>query len=204
MILAKQFNFLTAMENNSARLFSFIFAVSMVVGSWLLFEYGQRPQSSKLPAEHKIDSAPEAYQVEEKSIPQNQMLPKEERSNLIATYHCRSAGGTVYRDHPCSNGEREQKVIFATRTQVSGEELDDLKAKAASMAQARIAAERNSQVEPQHITVQKSNPREVCDAIDRQVETIDAQLRQTNHYAWVDQLNEQRRKLMGRRFSAGC
>lgn len=192
------------MGNSSIRLVSIILALSVVVGAWLLFEYGQG--SSEPPVSVMPPPETTTPNVVHRPLPGAATSPSPSPSSTADTrtaYKCRGPVGVSYRTEPCHGNEKEVNVVTSTVVQPDPNELAALKAKANQMEAHRLAAE-NSRVASVQPARSVPDRRFECDSIDRDVALLDAQLRQPHSPSWGDYLTGKRKGLMDRRFSIGC
>ena len=124
-------------------------------------------------------------------------------SATAATIHeCRAYNGSsFYSDGLCSQNNAVGVINHSVPDDMSFDQqvqiVESKKALVRANEQARQQAQRASNDNVQMKEWQ-------CQQLDRQIEGVDAALRQPHSGEWGDYLNEQRRKLMDERFALRC
>ena len=124
-------------------------------------------------------------------------------SATAATIHeCRAySGSNFYSDGLCSqsnavgviNHSVPDGMSFDQQVQVVESKKAEVRAREQGRQQAQRASSDNAQMKEWQ-----------CQQLDRQIEGVDAGLRQPHSGTWGDYLNEQRRKFMDERFALRC
>lgn len=194
-----------------ARIVALSLAVSVVVGAWLLFEYGettnQRQAASPYERPHTSSPPPAVAPRSSGSPPLEVTSPADvvARPPASLIYQCKGPTGTAFRDHPCANNETEVHASPAGPISKPGYSLAQSKAIADEMEASRLRGEaqrrwRLSQLEK---PVREST-RSECAAIDQAIARVDSQLRELHSASQGDRWTAGRRALTDRRFSIGC
>lgn len=192
-----------------ARALSLVFALSIVVGGWLLFEYGnstitqghkpatpQREGSSQEQSESPVQKAGPA-KTTDTPVPQN----------LAITYKCEKNGRIRYGDQPCGKDERTITVSTSERTNHPDRPLSQLQASVAQMEASRLERERKQAqiVQFSPASTSSHDGKELkCKHIDQEIAAIDSRLRQPYYAQTGDYFKGERKKLTDERFSLGC
>ena len=181
------------------RAVSLVLALSVVIGGWVLFEYGNRPsgpilttpESSELPATHMAPTTPNQSPIGPSPLP----------SNLSITYKCEKAGRVSYSDKPCAANERALTITATEKAPTARNNLEEIRDRAAVWD----ASKSHSAIEakPTNAVIAKNNEIR-CQEIDRAITTKDSELRQPHSAQWGDYLTGERKKLYDERFSLSC
>ncbi|GHU03743.1 hypothetical protein FACS1894158_02740 [Betaproteobacteria bacterium] len=190
------------------RVISLVLALAVVVGVWLLFEYGNRPLPRvTAPTENRVKDEARRQQLSQPtSIPP---VRAKTPDNVNLTFKCEKDGRISFSDKPCSSNEKTVSTTAFEKTSPvnTSNNLEQLRKQAAAMEAARLEREKNAVVafpktDKADRDAQSRDFR--CREIDNRVTEIDALLRQRHSSKTGEQLSERRRKLYGERFSIGC
>lgn len=194
-----------------ARIVALTLALSVVVGAWLLFEYGettnQRQAAHPYQRSH-TSSPPPAVARRSSGSPALEVTSPADvvaRPPASLIYQCQGPNGTAFRDHPCANNETEVHVSPAGPISKPGYSLAQSKAIADEMEASRLRgeAQRRWHLSQLEKPARKST-RSVCAAIDQAINRVDSQLRELHSASEGDRWTAERRDLTDRRFSIGC
>ena len=200
-----------SLTGSLGRIVAIALALSVVIGSWLLFEYSEASRQRQAPEQAQggpdtsgrraIDPSPSWTRRDPDPSPPDAVG----RPSGSSIYKCRGPSGTAYRDHPCSSKETELQVTVAGPISAPRYDLDQLKAKADEMEAARLqraASETAPQTQAERST--RDSRQTECDDLDRRIAAVDSRLRQPHSASEGDFWTGERRKLTDRRFSIGC
>jgi hypothetical protein len=191
-----------AMQDSSHfRVISLLLALVVLVGGWLLFEYGnQTLPHVDAPSASSPRPLPPASPVGQPSA-----RPAPLPSNLAVTYKCEKNGRLSFRDQPCATGEKVLSVSAGEQeSSAPSAELQRLKDKLAIMEADRHQRERQYAANTTVINVAERPAKELCEAIDKRIELIDAQLRLPHTGPSGDSLNAERKKANDEKYTIGC
>ena len=192
-----------------ARAASLVLALSMVIGSWLFFEYSthqanafHRPAESPLPPRVNTPSEQPPVPVSAVSAPHTS-IP----TTLI--YKCEKGGRIHYGDQPCGEKTTTLSVTATQPEPATGNNLQQLKERLAVMEGARTEREKATITRINVASSTSESPsigdkKEACDAIDCAIAAKDSALRQPHTAQMGDYLTGERKKLTDQRFSLGC
>ncbi len=200
------------MSAAQARIVALTLALSVVVGAWLLFEYGettnQRQTASPYQRPHTSSPSPVVAPPQSSGSPRPEVTSPADvlaRPPASSIYHCRGPNGSAFRDHPCANNETEVHVSPAGPISRPGYSLAQSKAIADEMEAARLRGEAQQRWRLSQLDrpAQGSRSSE-CAVIDQAIARVDSQLREPHSPSQGDAWTAARRALTDRRFSIGC
>jgi hypothetical protein len=192
---------------------SIALAFTVVLGAWLLFEYGERtnqfgnaePRSTEQPSSQPRDI--DSDQSPPHSAPGTAHYPadiSESRSTSLI-YKCKGPNGMAYRDRHCLPNETQLEVTAAGPISAPKSNLVQLKAMADAMEASRLRRDAAQNLETQHAANSAVDSKKLqCNLIDQRIAAVDSQLRQLHSAASGDLWTAERRKLTDSRFSLGC
>jgi len=169
-------------ESSHIRAVSLVLALLIIIGGWMLFEYGdqqnqqtlapiEQSQGEIIPTPQQLQPNPSPAASPVNSIP----------NNLILTYKCEKAGRISYSDKPCATNEKPLAVMAAEKeTTAPDRTLDQLRKTVATMEADRLERERKYAATLPTPTVTNSyvQARNIqCQQIDLEITAIDARLR---------------------------
>lgn len=193
-------------DPSNARAISLILALSIVAGSWLAFEYSNRPTAPVTPAQPSTEVArsPEPPVQISPQSPAKVGTQAPRDANL--TYRCQKNGQTSFGDQPCGSEATLVSVMADERRAPDPDDrLARMKRAAAQMEADHLARERtpNAVIAVQSTESKPSNAAQ-CKFIDDQIAQVDAWLRQPHSAQEGDYWTERRKKLMDERFDLRC
>ena len=192
-----------------ARAISLALALSVIVGGWLLFEYGNR----SLPAAAGPASMQDGYSKQSATQPpatslrQSTQQKPQTDENVAVTYKCEKGGRIRYGDQPCGKDEKTILVSASEKTNHPDRSLSQLQASVAQMEASRLEREREqaAAIQSSAATASGQDGKEMrCKLIDQAIAGIDSRLRQPHDAPTGDYYTGERKKLTDERFSIGC
>ena len=193
------------------RALSLVFALTIVIGGWLVFEYGnhhtsQVPYAAPTPA-RPADQVKDAQLSAAGQVPTpSGMVPE----NFHQTYKCEKGGRIRFGDQPCGKDEKMLSVASSAdqSSAMPDTSLARMKATVAELEAARLERERRYAAANLNTFNSPPNNRQAkefrCQQIDREIASIDAKLRLPHSGQWGDYLTGERKKLTDERFTVGC
>jgi hypothetical protein len=195
-------------EPGHIRVISFVLALSVVIGGWLLFEYINRPlppvtapieNSAKDEVHHQQLGRPTSIPTTSAKTP----------GNVNLTFKCEKDGRISFGDKPCSSNEKTVSTTAIEKTSPvnASNNIERLRKQVAVMEAERLAREKNAMLASPKTskTERDAQSRDFrCREIDKEITGIDASLRQGHSSKYGERLSERRRKLYSDRFSIGC
>jgi hypothetical protein len=183
------------------RVISLLLALAVLVAGWLLFEYGNQPLPHvAAPSDFSPRSLPHASPVGQTSA-----RPAPLPGNLVVTYKCEKNGRLSFSDQPCVAGEKVLSVSAGEKeSSAPSAELQRLKDKLAIMEADRHQRESQYAANTAVINTAERPAKQQCEAIDRRIESIDAQLRLPHSGPVGDSLTAERKKANDEKYSIGC
>ena len=191
------------------RAISLLLALAVVLGGWLALEYSNRQPNAVRPPPpltEKIrppDSTRQVTPAQTISKSSSEQLPRD----VQLTFKCQKDGRTMFSDQPCPSGAKEISVTTAEKRQttVPDNRLSQMKRAVTQMETDRIAREQVLNAEfAARATATGPSKASQCEAIDKEVAFIDAQLRRPHDGQTGDYWTGERRKLMDKRFDLRC
>ena len=192
-----------------ARAISLALALSVVVGGWLLFEYGNRPlPTAASPASMQSSYSKQlAAQSPATSVRQTTQQQPQTHQNVALTYKCEKSRRIRYGDQPCGEDEKTIMVSASEKTNHPDRSLSQLQASVAQMEASRLERERKqaAAIHSSAATASRQDGRQMrCKHIDQAIAGIDSRLRQPHDAPTGDYWTGERKKLTDERFSIGC
>lgn len=183
------------------RVISLLLALAVLVAGWLLFEYGNQPLPHvSAPSDFSPRSLPPASPAGQTSA-----RPAPLPGNLVVTYKCEKNGRLSFSDQPCVAGEKVLSVSAGEKeSSAPSAELQRLKDKLAIMEADRHQRESQYAANTAVINTAERPAKQQCEAIDRRIESIDAQLRLPHSGSVGDSLTAERKKANDEKYSIGC
>ena len=183
---------------------SLVLALSVVIGGWLLFEYGSQPNPSTA-----LQSATAPQPTETTPKPEQNSVPNHPpQSDLSMTYKCEKAGHLSYSDKPCNGSEKTVAVTTAEKKEspATGNDLERMKNAVSSMQEARIEREKQYATNKNNPSTNTDQASKIarCQWLDQAIATKDAELRQPHSAQWGDFLTGERKKLTDERYFLRC
>ena len=208
-------------ENENALFIGIFVAFSLIVATWLGYEYLQdspakSPHVSPIASPEAVRAARIATSVGEQAsgpatVPARPAVedggPATQQSASPGTiYKCRVQGQIVYSDLPCNAGTDLKTFtpsLAATAPAAAGRVLAPPRPTA--VPQTVLAAQVAEQAAATNAAANESVKRQAeCKWTDEQIASIDARLRQPYYPQEGDRLKDERKGLNDRRFSLGC
>jgi len=200
-------------EPSHVRVVSFVLALSVVVGGWLVLDYSSRPSPQNVPAQIDeraagTDSSRPEPSIEDAAAPaiDKRIFPVD----MAVTFKCEKGGHVSFGDKPCGSNEKTVAVTAVQRERPVEQKnnLEQLKARAVAMEAERHARDRQFDLEVVAITINAGgvNPTKPmrCEQIDKAIAGYDSVLRQQHTASEGDFWTGKRKELTDERFSIGC
>ena len=186
-------------EPSHIRVVSLALALSVVIGGWALFEYGNRP-SPPITTTHERSELP-ATPIAPTTPNHGSVGPNQQPSNLNIIYKCEKAGRISFGDKPCAANERTLAITATEKAPTTRNNLEELCDRAAVWEASK--SDRATEAKSANAVIVQSNEIR-CQQIDRAIATKDSELRQPHSAQMGDYLAGERKKLYDERFSLGC